>query len=102
MSMSWRAGGGDAELWRRNCSIYDRSTGLLHTRSHTRSVREVDAPITIDPTASSSSELTDPGKAFVKSRADERWLMSFDKPGSKKVPSDWTYLDKQLQKIPAE
>ena len=62
----------------------------------------VESPDDVDKVVLKFSELTPRGQAFVKSRADERWLMSFDRPGSKKVPSDWTYLDKQLQKIQAE
>jgi hypothetical protein len=61
--------------------------------------RLVESQGDVDRVVLKFSELTDLGQAFVKSRVDERWLASFDRPGTKKVPSDWTYLDKQLHKI---
>ena len=47
------------------------------------------------------SDLTPEGQAFVKSGADDRWLASFDRPGSKKQRDDVSYLEKQLQKMRA-
>jgi hypothetical protein len=64
--------------------------------------RLVESRDDVDRVVLKFSELTDRGQAFVKSRADERWLASFDRPGTKKVPSDWTYLDKQLRKVRVE
>jgi hypothetical protein len=45
------------------------------------------------------SALSDEGQSFVKMRFDERWLKSFDRPGTQKKSSDVSYLQKQLQQI---
>lgn len=37
------------------------------------------------------------GKLFLKSGAVDRWLASFDRPGSKKALSDVRYLEKALR-----
>jgi hypothetical protein len=47
------------------------------------------------------SDLTPEGRTFVQSGADDRWLASFDRPGSKKQRDDVSYLEKQLQKMRA-
>lgn len=39
------------------------------------------------------------GKKFIMSQAPDRWLGSFDRPGSKKRDDDVTYLQKQLAKL---
>jgi len=45
------------------------------------------------------SDFTPEGQAFVMSQAPDRWLSSFDRPGSKKNPDDVRYLEKQLDKL---
>lgn len=45
------------------------------------------------------SDFTPEGQAFVMSQAPDRWLASFDRPGSKKSPDDVRYLEKQLDKL---
>lgn len=45
------------------------------------------------------SELTDFGRRFVKSGIDERWLKSFDRPGSKKEFSNVAYMQKAIEKL---
>ena len=64
--------------------------------------RLVESQDDVDKVVLKFRELTGRGQAFVKSRADERWLASFDRRGAKKIPSDWIYPEKQLQKIRAE
>ena len=50
--------------------------------------RLVESQDDVDKVVPKFSELTSHGQAFVKSRADERWLASFDRPGAKRIPSD--------------
>lgn len=45
------------------------------------------------------SDFSTLGQKFLKSGVPDKWLGSFDRPGSKKKPSDVTYLEKQLAKI---
>ena len=45
------------------------------------------------------SDLTKEGQAFVRSGADEKWLASFDRHGSKKPPTDVSSLRRALSKI---
>jgi hypothetical protein len=45
------------------------------------------------------SELTDAGKRFIKSGAHDRWLASFDRPGSKREFGNVTYLRDALHKL---
>jgi hypothetical protein len=45
------------------------------------------------------SDFTALGQEFVMSGAADRWLASFDRPGSKKKLTDVTYLEKQLLKL---
>jgi len=45
------------------------------------------------------SDFSEIGQRFVMTGAAERWLASFDRPGSKKLPSNVTYLEKQLAKL---
>jgi hypothetical protein len=47
------------------------------------------------------SDFTSEGQAFLKTGADDRWLASFDRPGSKKQRDNVSYLEKQLQKMRA-
>ena len=57
---------------------------------------------TLDDTSAvvlKQSELTDLGRRFIKSGADERWLKSFDRPGSKKDFSSTEYMRKALAKL---
>jgi hypothetical protein len=42
------------------------------------------------------SEFSELGQKFVMSCAADRWLASFDRPGSKKDPTNTAYLEKQL------
>jgi hypothetical protein len=44
-------------------------------------------------------DLTSEGQAFIMSLAAERWLASFDRPGSKKSRDDIRYLETQLKKM---
>lgn len=46
-----------------------------------------------------ASELTERGRRFIKSGADERWLKSFDRPGSNRDFSNTEYLRKSLAKL---
>lgn len=46
-----------------------------------------------------ASELTERGQRFIKTGADERWLKSFDRPGSKRDFSNTEYLTKALTKL---
>lgn len=39
------------------------------------------------------------GQKFIMSQAPDKWLASFDRPGSKKDNADVTYLEKQLAKL---
>lgn len=48
------------------------------------------------------SDLTEEGQAFIMSQATERWLGSFDRPGTKKKPSDVRYLEKKLAELRAK
>jgi len=45
------------------------------------------------------SDFTLEGQRFIMSQAPDRWEGSFDRPGSKKLPSNVTYLEKQLKKM---
>ena len=45
------------------------------------------------------SDFTREGQAFVMSQAPDRWLASFDRPGSKKAFDDVRYLEKQLARL---
>ena len=53
----------------------------------------------IDQVVLRFSDFTKVGQTFVKSGAPDRWLGSFDRPGSKKLKSDVSYLEKQLAKL---
>lgn len=53
----------------------------------------------IDSVVIMFSDLNDAGKLLVKSGADERWLNSFDRVGSKKEFSDVRYLEKALRNL---
>ncbi len=46
-----------------------------------------------------ASEMTDLGRRFIESGADERWLKSFDRPGPKRDFSNTGYLSKALAKL---
>jgi hypothetical protein len=45
------------------------------------------------------SDFTPEGQRFVMSQAPDRWQGSFDRPGSKKLPSNVSYLERQLKKM---
>ena len=45
------------------------------------------------------SDLTDLGQKLVKTGRIDRWLASFDQPGSKKPLGDVEYLERELRKI---
>jgi hypothetical protein len=45
------------------------------------------------------SDFTTEGQKYLRSQAPDRWKGSFDRPGSKKLPSNVTYLEKQLKKM---
>src|SRR5689334_9103337 len=45
------------------------------------------------------SDFTPEGQKYLMSQAPDRWKGSFDRPGSKKLPSNVTYLEKQLKKM---
>jgi hypothetical protein len=45
------------------------------------------------------SDFSDRGQRFIMSQAPDKWLASFDRPGSKKKPTDVSYLEKQLAKL---
>jgi hypothetical protein len=42
------------------------------------------------------------GKKFIMSQAPDKWLGTFDRPGSKKKDSDVGYLQKRLEKLKLE
>ena len=65
----------------------------LSKRPLPRRVEDVDEVVVFD------SDLTDVGRALLKSGAVERWLKSFDKPGSKKQWANVSYLIEALRKI---
>lgn len=52
----------------------------------------------VDGVVVKASDLTDEGRLFIASGADERWLKSFDRPGSKKKSFDTSYLERELAK----
>lgn len=45
------------------------------------------------------SDFSEIGRKFLMTTASEKWLASFDKPGSKKDVTDITYLDRQLARL---
>jgi hypothetical protein len=55
----------------------------------------------IDDVVLKLSDLNEEGQQLVKSGADDRWLASFDRPGSTKSPSDVSALEKALQRLRA-
>jgi hypothetical protein len=67
-----------------------------HGLSNALAVREL---ADTDKVVLKFSDFTPEGQAFVKSGADDRWLASFDRPGSKKSWDDVRYLEKQLAKL---
>ena len=59
----------------------------------------VTSPLDVDDVVMHWSDLTETGQAFVRTNAIDRWLRSFDRPGSKKKRSDVTMLSKALARL---
>jgi hypothetical protein len=69
-----------------------QDNGLLHRR-----VMENFADV--DNVILKFSDFTPEGQRFYKLRAPDRWESSFNRPGSKKLLSNVSYLEKQLKKM---
>ena len=53
----------------------------------------------IDEVVINLSDLSEIGQKLVWAQSIDRWLASFDRPGSKKAPDDVRYLEKALKKL---
>src|SRR5215469_1890248 len=62
-------------------------------------LRHADPLPTVDKVVLKFSDFTQLGQRFLMSAASDRWLASFDRPGSKRKPTDVGYLEKQLNKL---
>lgn len=58
----------------------------------------VSRPSDVDAVILRLSDFTDEGRAFVMAQVPHKWLASFDRPGSRKLRSDVSYLERELKK----
>ena len=93
----------NAEKWVRDDSWYsqirDIYSNLLDFFDRNNLVKNNIDRRCIDNVVVMFSDLTEEGQALVESGADDRWLASFDRPGSAKLPTDVSSLEKALRKI---
>jgi hypothetical protein len=67
-----------------------RSHGLL---------RHADSLPAVDKVVLNFSDFSELGQRFIRSGAADRWLASFDRPGSRRGATDDSYLERQLTKL---
>jgi hypothetical protein len=59
----------------------------------------VSNPRDVDRVVLRLDDFTDEGKGFIMSQAPDKWLASFDRPGSRKQNSDVRYLEQKLKQL---
>ena len=85
------------DAWYNN--VKEIYTNLLHFFVSNSLLEDDIACSDIDSLVLKFSDFNQLGQKFINTGADERWLSSFDRPGSKKAFSDVRYLEKALRQI---
>ena len=80
-------------------SVIERMTVLFSFYIKHGLIREPQSLGTTATVVLRFSDFSSRGQRFIKFGASDRWLASFDRPGSKKDPHDVRYLEKQLKRI---
>lgn len=91
------------EMWILDEGWYDRTrrlyASLLSFFQDNALIRAPASWSSIDEVVLMFSDLTDDGQALVRSGADDSWIDSFDRPGSKKDYANTKSLQRALDKI---